>query len=240
MRGEELPREAEDLYGLDPSEFVAARNALVRRLRREGHAAAPRVAAMTKPSPTAWALDQLARRQPLEVEEVLACGAALREALASGDRRITAEALQAERDAVRRAVGTAGAFLGRRSDADVLHSRMAETLRAAVLDPEVADLLRRGVLHEDVRAPGFDLAAAPSPRPGTRAAPGRDAGSARRAAAERRAALDKEIAGARRKAAAASAAAASAEQRAGELRQAARTAEAAVEELERKLRELGP
>jgi hypothetical protein len=61
--------EAEDavagLYQLPVAEFVAARDQLVRQLRAAGdREAARRVAALRRPSISAWAANQLARPPP--------------------------------------------------------------------------------------------------------------------------------------------------------------------------------
>ena len=72
--------ELDALYGLAPEEFVAARDALARRLRKEGRREeAAEVAARRRPSAAAWALNQVARQAPAVVEAALAAGRALRE-----------------------------------------------------------------------------------------------------------------------------------------------------------------
>jgi hypothetical protein len=63
---------AEDLYGLDLADFVAARNALAARLKAAGDAdTAASVKALRKPPTSAWALNVLAREQPELIEQVL-------------------------------------------------------------------------------------------------------------------------------------------------------------------------
>src|SRR4051812_44776528 len=53
----------DDLFALDPSEFTAARDRLVAELREAGDkGAAAEVKALRRPTVTAWALNQLARR----------------------------------------------------------------------------------------------------------------------------------------------------------------------------------
>ncbi len=65
----------EELYGLDPNDFVAARNDLVRRLRKAGErAVAAEVAKLRRPTPAAWAVNQLVRRHRAEVEELVRKG----------------------------------------------------------------------------------------------------------------------------------------------------------------------
>jgi hypothetical protein len=104
----EQPREADDLFGLRPEEFTSARNVLAKRLKSEGESQeAARVATLRRPTATAWALNQLARRQPGLVEAVMDAGEKLRQATEqalAGDRSGFAAAQAAERAAVQAAV----------------------------------------------------------------------------------------------------------------------------------------
>ena len=57
--------EVDELYGLDPGEFVAARNALAKQIKAGGDKArGAEVAKLPRPSIVAWALNQAARRDP--------------------------------------------------------------------------------------------------------------------------------------------------------------------------------
>lgn len=161
--GARVPDEAPDLYGLDPDQFVAARDELVKRLRAEGdRTSAAEVAKLRRPPAVAWALNQVARREPDLVTAVLDRGAALRAAMeqaVGGDASGLRDAQQHERHAVDRAVAAAGRLLAGRGQqmTDTLSRRVASTLRAAIIDGSVADLLRGGVLDREVEAPGFGL-----------------------------------------------------------------------------------
>jgi hypothetical protein len=69
------------LYQLPLAEFVAARDQLVRQLRAVGdREAARRVAALRRPSISAWAANQLAQAAPSAMAELLETGAALHQA----------------------------------------------------------------------------------------------------------------------------------------------------------------
>ena len=66
----------DDLYQRVPGEFVAARNQLVRELKKAGEKdRAAEVAKLRRPSVGAWAVNQLARRDRAELEELLRTGA---------------------------------------------------------------------------------------------------------------------------------------------------------------------
>lgn len=166
---------ADDLYGLDPSEFTAARGALAKRLKADGKGEeAAAVAKLRRPSRMAWALDQVARHDPQRIGDALDAGARLREATdaaVAGDAAALRQAAADDRAASDAAVDAAVAVLGDRGPAG--RTQLAATLRAAVLDEAVADQLRRGVLAEDHEAPGFGfgaLAAPGAPAPESEAA----------------------------------------------------------------------
>jgi hypothetical protein len=151
---------ADDLYGLEPSEFVAARDALARRLRAAGdRAAAADVAKLRRPSTVAWALNRAAREHPELLERALDGGQRLRaatEAAVGGDVAGLREATAVERSASDRFLDEAESNLGRSA---ATQPKLAATLRAAAVDAEVADALRRGVLTTDHEASGFGFAA---------------------------------------------------------------------------------
>ena len=156
-------QEADELFQRRPDEFTAARNALVKRLRSEGRKEdAARVSALRRPPITAWAINRLARLHPELIEAVISAGDVLRgatEQAIRGDRSGFQQAQADERGAIQAAVEGAAALLaqGGGNDSEAARQRMTETLRAATVDPEVADQLRRGVLQSDVSAPGFGL-----------------------------------------------------------------------------------
>lgn len=146
-----------DLYRLDPAEFVAARDALVKRLRGEGRRdAAAVVGKLRRPPATAWALNRAAREHPELLEAALRAGHELRtatEAALAGDAGSLRAATAAERSASDRLLTAAASYLGEVGGA--AQQRMAATLRAAVIDDAVGDELRRGVLTADHDPPAF-------------------------------------------------------------------------------------
>src|SRR6266508_4779168 len=77
----DVESELDELYGLPPSEFIPARNDLARRLKQAGQSAiSARVKELRKPTIPIWAVNQLARRQPKDVEALLEAGERLRTA----------------------------------------------------------------------------------------------------------------------------------------------------------------
>jgi hypothetical protein len=76
-----LQREIEHLFGLSLDEFTSARNELARRLKKDGDSgAADEIRALGKPSVSAWTINQLSRREPAAVRDLLSAGDAVREA----------------------------------------------------------------------------------------------------------------------------------------------------------------
>jgi hypothetical protein len=158
------PQTADDLFRVVPSDFTTARNALVKRLKSEGRAEeAARVSKLRRPSPTTWALNQVARQQQELIELVLQSGRQLREATTAalgGDRTGMAEARSNEREAIEAVLEAStqrleGAGLAAGSEP---RRKMAETLRSATVDEGVAALLTRGALDADQTSIGFDFA----------------------------------------------------------------------------------
>lgn len=158
----QLEQELERLFELPPAEFTAARNDLARRLKRASQSdAAARVQALRKPTIPVWAINQLARHRPEDVEALIAAGEELRATqeavLAGGDRAQLRAATAAERDALRKLTQQANEILtgsGQRPTPAVLE-RVAATVRSAALDPRGRELLAAGMLVEELESSGF-------------------------------------------------------------------------------------
>jgi hypothetical protein len=152
----------DELFGLAPEEFVAARDELARRLKREGDAeAAARVKALRRPPLSAWAVNRLAREQGPALAPLLAAGerlrAATQAALAGEGAAELRAAAKAEREAVAGLVRAALELLGEAGHpaTDATRDRVAATLHAAAASPEAAELVRHGRLTADLDPSGF-------------------------------------------------------------------------------------
>jgi hypothetical protein len=171
----ELDTELDRLYSLPLDEFTSARNELATRLRKAGQEdAAERVRALRKPSVAVWTVNQLARRHPAEIEQLVDSGERLRGAQAKALRGTAAdevrEATAAERTSLRKVTRLAEEVLaeeGRPASATTLE-RIASTLRAAAVEPDAATLLTAGRLPDEVEPSGFAALAAMAPPPSTR------------------------------------------------------------------------
>jgi hypothetical protein len=157
--------DAADLYGLPIDEFIPARDALAKRVRADGdREAAAAVAALRKPSIAAWATNQAIRSQPAAARELWAAGEALLKAHSRvvAGRRGAGEALREasgrERAALRPLLDAAAGLLDHRGHSPTRQTmeRVADTLHAAALDPDVRSEAVAGRLVVDHRwAGGF-------------------------------------------------------------------------------------
>jgi cell division septum initiation protein DivIVA len=145
----------EGLYAAPLDDFVSKRRDAVAALRAAGEVAAARlVATAAKPSRTAWALNQVARRRP----ELLASALSAREQAAAAQATADAEALRATarayRDALTALVQAAGDAV--REDGGELTAAQGRRISATVQavagtdDPNVREILLAGRLVADV------------------------------------------------------------------------------------------
>ncbi|HXU46164.1 MAG TPA: hypothetical protein VN783_11610 [Thermoanaerobaculia bacterium] len=161
-----LDTEIRDLYRLAPEEFVAARNALAARLgqeKRKDQAAA--VKALTKPTPSAWAVNALFAREGRKMEALIAAGRRARDVQRDAASGRGAESL---REDLRLARGLADelrwdaaqilAERGRPPGRDLVE-RIAGNLQAIAWSPAAADEAARGWLDRDLDPPGFEVMA---------------------------------------------------------------------------------
>jgi DNA repair exonuclease SbcCD ATPase subunit len=167
----------DDLYGAPLERFVPERTELAKALRKEGHREqAAEVAARRKPSVAAWAVNQLIRTQGRSVQDLFGAGDALRHAheqaaSGRGDAQALRKATQDERAAVDTLLESARGLLT--SDGHELSpaviDRVADTLRAAALDPDARSQVSEGRLERELRHVGLgflgDTGAAPAPAP---------------------------------------------------------------------------
>ncbi len=173
---------ADELYALPPQEFIAARDARAKELRADDRELADAVKALRRPAPVAWAVNLLARDGDLTPLATL--GEKLRAAQASADREEITSLGRQRRDLVRELANRAGELAdaaGRPLSQSVL-DEVAETLQAAMADPDAAAAVRSGRLLRALEAVGFDPVdldgavavpdgAATAPRPGRRKGP---------------------------------------------------------------------
>ncbi|QKE83387.1 hypothetical protein [Arthrobacter sp. NEB 688] len=228
---------ADELYGLRPEEFIAARNTAAAQAKSTGDAGlAASVKALRRPVAGAWVLNRLVRDDPEQVHGVLELGARLRAAqgtLAAAELR----ALDAQRRELTRAVARQAVDAVRGEGKPVsaaVVGAVEETLRSAMVDAGVGAALATGRLVDTVSASGLepvDLSRVVALGPEGGAAP------ARRPAVDRAARDEAALAAARTASAEAEAALARASEAAGEARRRATSAGRRREEVGARLEE---
>ena len=143
----------DDLYDLDPKEFTAARDRLAAELRKAGDRdAAAEVKALRRPTVTAWALNQLARRHGDEVRLLLAASAEVAraqvEASGGGDASAFRQLTRERRELVHRLAGAGVELLDEREPGSGAGRRdaLVSALEAASMDEEGGEALLAGRL----------------------------------------------------------------------------------------------
>jgi hypothetical protein len=160
-----LSEAIDELYSADPDEFTARRKDLATQARAAGDkAAAKEIAALAKPTRSAWLVNRLVRTDPSVPGRLAKIGDQLRAGEATLDgpairklsvaRRALVDAL------VRQAVAESNASA-------TLREEVTETLNAALADPEVATQVAAGTLvraaHWAGFGPGIGTALGPAP-----------------------------------------------------------------------------
>jgi hypothetical protein len=169
MTGRELDEIVRELYVLPPTNFVAARNELVRQARAAGSRdVAERLQRLRRPTRSAWLVNLLAR-DPIAMQRLSALGRKLRDAqtgLAGAElRSLAEERRQLIADLLDRAQAHA-AESGVRVTPAVL-SEVEATLQAALVDLAGALTIRNGRLVRPLSHSGF------GPRPRLKVPQGR-------------------------------------------------------------------
>ncbi len=150
--------ELDDLYAAPLDQFVKVRNEIAGRLKKDGdEAAAARVAALKKPSVSAWTVNQLARTGSLDLQRLIKAGEALEQAQSramSGEDSTGFEEARRDEAAAMSLLRSAAKEVLRAASPAVL-DRIVSTLRAGVATPEGRALLKQGRLTEDLEPTGF-------------------------------------------------------------------------------------
>jgi hypothetical protein len=157
MADGDLDAALDELYGADPAEFVAVRKQLSASLRAAGDKdGAKQLLAARRPSTSAWALNQVARREPRVVETLLDASRALYAAQTRGSNKpdVLRDAIRAHREAIDATADAALAVLGGRAN-DKFRSEIVSTLRAVSTDEEAEEQLRTGRVVREASASGF-------------------------------------------------------------------------------------
>jgi hypothetical protein len=147
------------LYSLGPDEFTKERDEAAKRLREEGdRVGSDRIKALRRPTVAAWAVNQLPRRKPDLVAELLEAGAALRSsqraALSGAKRGDLRDVTERRRAAVAALLDEATATLKQAErNPDPHADAIRSTLEAASADPAIGELVQSGRLTKEAEPP---------------------------------------------------------------------------------------
>lgn len=151
------------LYSGSLADFIANRQALAKELRQAKDPRAAEVAKLRKPTPSAWAVNQLFAREARGMAALVGAGERARAGMRrAGDAKSLREALktigvESQRLAalgVERLVAEGGGAPGA-----AIVERLRTNLEALALDPAAAAVAERGWLDADLERPGFEVLA---------------------------------------------------------------------------------
>ncbi|MFW0874856.1 hypothetical protein [Rhodococcoides corynebacterioides] len=149
---------ADELYGLDPADFVRVRTERQKQARADGDKAlAKEIGALRKPTTVGWVLNVLVRDAEDEVGDLFDLGEALREAQQHLSGATLRTLTKQRQRAVRALAARAGEIAADRDHevGDDVTREVASSLGAALADPAVADEVRAGRLLGAVEYSGF-------------------------------------------------------------------------------------
>ena len=157
-----LDQDVDELFKLPLGEFIAARDALAKRLKQNGRPDdAALVKALAKPPVSAWAVNQLYWNHRAAFEELLAAGQRFHKAQTSGAAAKVANmrgSLEARRAALAELSDLASSVLsdaGHSPSPDTIR-RITTTLEAISAYASLSDGPTLGRLSQDVDPPGFE------------------------------------------------------------------------------------
>ncbi|MEJ7704359.1 MAG: hypothetical protein WKF47_12095 [Geodermatophilaceae bacterium] len=162
MGAEDLLEQAiEELYSVDPDEFMQRRTALAKRARSSDDKAAKDIAGLRKPTRSAHALNQLVRSDPEAAPRLAELGDALRAAQDVLDGARMRELSMLRRGLIEELADQAFQVTGQPAPAPALREEVVSTLNAAVADQGVVEQLGSGTLVRPARWDGFGFASPP-------------------------------------------------------------------------------
>jgi len=161
-----------ELYTAELEEFVQCRHDLAARARSAGdRAAAKAIAALGKPTRSAWVVNKLIRSDAGVAPSLAELGDRLRAGEAALDGATIRELSRARRELIDNLVRRALVESGQTSPSPALRDEVTETFSAALADPAVAEQVADGRLLRAARWAGFSPGIGTDPVP-VRAAPG--------------------------------------------------------------------
>ena len=157
-----LRRAVDELYSVQPEQFLPRRTALAAAARAAGdRATAKEITGLRKPTRSASILNGLARSDPDRVTSLLDLGTELRGAERSVDARRLRELTGRRRRLLDELTRAAFRIADDPSPSAAVREEVVATLTAALADDEVAEQLRSGTMVKPARWEGFGFGAGP-------------------------------------------------------------------------------
>lgn len=151
---------ADELYGLRPDEFTAARNARAGDLKKQGERElAKSITELRRPTWGAWLVNALVRKHSREIAKLLALGEEMRRAQEQFDGETLRSLSQKRAEMIGRLAQDANAIAeeaGQRAS-DELMRDVRTSLESAVADAKLAEELQRGRLITPLSYTGLGL-----------------------------------------------------------------------------------
>ena len=152
----------DELYAADPDEFMERRRTLAAAAKKAGLApAAKEIAALRKPTRSAYTVNQLTRSDPDRVSELVELGHQLRQAEHSVDAKQIRDLTARRRRLVDELTRRAFEIVEEDSPSSALRDEVVATLTAALADDDVAGQLADGTLVKPARWEGFGFGGSP-------------------------------------------------------------------------------
>ena len=153
-----LSAAADELYGADPSAFVARRAELVKQARTAGDKAlATQIGALRRPTVAAWYLNLLARSGATELDDLVDLGATMRKAQAELDMARVASLAPRRRELERTVLRRLDMVLAAQgiTPSAAAWTEVGHTLTAVAADASAAAAVRSGCLARSLLYAGF-------------------------------------------------------------------------------------
>jgi hypothetical protein len=145
-----------ELYAGDPDDFIQMRRDLAAQARGAGDRdAAKSIAALGKPTRSAWVVNRLVHADPGVPERLAELGGRLRSEEAAFDGTVIRELSRERRELVDGLVRRALEEAGQQSPSAALRDEVTDTFNAALADPGVAEQVAAGTLQKAVHWAGF-------------------------------------------------------------------------------------
>ena len=156
--GDRVAAAVEELYGADPQTFTERRTELAAAARSAGdREGAKAIGALRRPTRAAWVVNHLARSDPSAPAKLAELATALRAAQQAGHGPRLRELSAARGSLVDALTGQALSLAGASDAPPSLRAEVADTLAAAVADPEVAAGFASGTLTRAMQWSGFGV-----------------------------------------------------------------------------------